>query len=487
MTLTVKLSIISNTGARCGIKAARRLYVKSMRNFLPEFHITGERGWINDPNGLIVFGGEYHVFFQYHPHSVKWGPMYWGHVKSRDLTHWERLPIALSPDENEDGCFSGSAIAWRDKLWLLYTGCKENDGKETVRQLQCLASSDDGVNFVKHGVVIGEDDLPKEYSPSDFRDPKVFESNGAFYCVVAARRRDGRGRILLFKSQDLFKWEFVRDVLGKDSGGIMTECPDYRDDIGLLVYSEQNQPASGKTHLNLHSTFARVGRLTSGGFESSGESEIVDYGFDFYAPQTFCGAPVMIGWLNMWERTNPSEKFGFSGQLSVPRKIEVRGGGLYQTPIFERKLVRTESTFKTLDDKLLCGSIKLEIEDLKALDIKLRKDDYGYASFSLVGDEWIFDRSKAGDFITGAETDEDSRAGIRRMPFVKRKRTEIEIVSDLYSVEIFVDGKALSSTLYPSLNADGLKINIDCGFVQYNRYDVAKDGRLMAQTLASCE
>ena len=109
------------------------------QKLLPVFHITGGEGWINDPNGLVEFHGEYHVFFQYYPHDCKWGPMHWGHVKSRDLTHWERLPIALYPDENEDGCFSGSAVVWEGKLWLLYTGLNQNKGGETVRQQQCLA------------------------------------------------------------------------------------------------------------------------------------------------------------------------------------------------------------------------------------------------------------------------------------------------------------------------------------------------------------
>ncbi len=445
-----------------------------MNNYLPEFHITGEQGWINDPNGLVVYNDEYHVFFQYHPHGVKWGPMYWGHVKSRDLTHWERLPIALCPDENEDGCFSGSAIVWRDKMWLMYTGYKENDGRETVRQLQCLASSDDGVHFTKHGIVIGENDLPEDYCPWDFRDPKLYERDGVFYCVVAAKKRNGRGRILLFKSHDLFKWKFELDLLGRDSGGIMTECPDYRHDLGLLLYSEQNQPADGKKHLNIHSTFARFGRLSPKGFLHGEDSEIVDYGFDFYAPQTFCGASVMIGWLNMWERTNPSEKFGFSGQLSVPRKIEIRDGGLYQTPIFSRRLVREERAFKTLDDRLLSGSVKLSAENLRAFDIKLRKYGGEYISFSLCGDEWIFDRSKAGEPIVGAETDDDSKAGIRRMPLIKKKTSEIEIVSDRYSVEIFVDGKSLSSAVYSEPEADGLHLEIDCDGVTYRRYDVAE-------------
>ena len=96
----------------------------------PTFHITGGDGWINDPNGLVVFRGRYHVFFQYHPYSTEWGPMHWGHVVSDDLMHWQRLPIALTPggDGDADGCFSGSAVVYNDKLYLMYTGFTKNAG-----------------------------------------------------------------------------------------------------------------------------------------------------------------------------------------------------------------------------------------------------------------------------------------------------------------------------------------------------------------------
>ena len=78
----------------------------------PAFHATPTIGWMNDPNGFSVYKGEYHLFYQYHPYSVEWGPMHWGHLKSKDLIRWERLPAALAPDEEYDasGCFSGGAV-----------------------------------------------------------------------------------------------------------------------------------------------------------------------------------------------------------------------------------------------------------------------------------------------------------------------------------------------------------------------------------------
>ena len=93
----------------------------------PRFHVTGGIGWINDPNGFSRYQGEYHLFYQYYPYDVKWGPMHWGHVKTRDFVRWERLPAALAPDMpyDKDGCFSGGAIELPDgRHLLIYTGVR---------------------------------------------------------------------------------------------------------------------------------------------------------------------------------------------------------------------------------------------------------------------------------------------------------------------------------------------------------------------------
>ena len=158
-------------------------------NYRPLFHINGGKGWINDPNGLIKFKGLYHVFFQYYPHATNWGPMHWGHRVSKDLIHWDELPTALYPKtfSNEDGCFSGTAIVHDDVLYLVYTGFYENGGGENIRQVQCIASSKDGITFEKHGIIIDDTKLPAFINPCDFRDPKVWKENDSFYMLVAAR------------------------------------------------------------------------------------------------------------------------------------------------------------------------------------------------------------------------------------------------------------------------------------------------------------
>lgn len=447
----------------------------SDKNLRPAFHITGETGWINDPNGLVIFKNHYHVFYQYHPYGTEWGPMHWGHVVSDDLTHWEYLPIALTPDKeyDADGCFSGSAIVWRDRMWLIYTGFTESNGGEEARQVQCLASSEDGVNFIKHGIVIGSDKLPEGYALCDFRDPKVWQQYGEFWCAVAARKYGGRGRILLYCSNDLFEWEFVGDITEQDSKGIMTECPDYREDIGLLTVCEQHQPPEGHIHLNEHTTHWYTGRIdySMGKFESC-KSGICDYGFDFYAPQSFCDTPIMIGWLAMWDRNFPSDKYGFAGMLTVPRKLEVRNGELWQTPVIKSSEVINKAVDGTFVDSVKIGVVKIKTKNLKDLTLYLRKKGNTYTKFYLNGNEWVFDRSHSGEKIEGTERDTDSLAGIRRMPFENCVDTEITVVLDKFSVEIFVNGKALSSTIYPEIDADGLELSVKADECVYLRSEV---------------
>lgn len=443
----------------------------------PKFHITGGEGWINDPNGLVLFGGRYHAFFQYHPYSNQWGPMHWGHVVSDDLTHWQPLPIALVPgDEGDrDGCFSGSAIVHDGKLWLLYTGATIRRPYEATggdRQVQCLASSVDGIHFEKHGVVIGEDILPHDYSIADFRDPQVWRSGNRFWCVVGARKKEGKGRVLLFSSENLFDWRFEADIL-RESRGTMYECPNFSERLGVLTVSEQYQPAEGKVHLNLHTTRYFVGNIDYDKLSFNATSEgICDYGFDFYAPQFFDGEDIAIGWLNMWERDNPTSELGFAGMLTVPRRLYVEDGELKQQPILCVRKQFEREVHGSVEDNIKVGMIKICAENLTSLKLEMRKDASGAATLTFDGARWLFDRSKCGRPISGSETDEDSLAGIRSMPCDGNAHTELLVVFDEFSIEIFANGRALSSTVYPSPTADGLLLSLTADSATYSHFAV---------------
>lgn len=430
----------------------------------PIFHITGEKGWINDPNGVVKFKNQYHVFFQSHPYSCEWGPMHWGHVVSDDLKTFRYLPNALTPGDefDKDGCFSGSSLVKDGVLYIAYTGFINNENPDGIKQIQCLASSEDGIHFKKHGAIITGDDLPDGYKKCDFRDPKLVYKDGFYYLFAVAKKVSGGGAIVLYKSKDLKKWKFVSDVLPHESEGKMLECVDYHEDLGLLLYSEQDFPSESKHCLNVHSCEYEVGKLDKNyKFISKEGKKLLDYGFDFYASQITDEDHILFAWMNMWGRNNPSSKYGFAGMLTTPRKVEVVDGLLLQTPIFPGNLRKTVEVKGTYSGHLEVGALELEVKNLKSLSINLREGKDEVTKFYLKDSEFYFDRSKSGETITGEEKDELSLLGIRKMPYLKKEKDKICIVLDKYSVEIFVNGISMSNIVYPKENSDVFTINID--------------------------
>ena len=195
----------------------------------PTFHVASPGGWINDPNGLCHYNGRWHAFFQLHPFGTQWGPMHWGHASSADLAHWRPEPVALAPslEAERAGVYSGSALIGPDGLlYAFYTahrwrnGVNEDDGNLEV---QCLATSADGIRFEKRGVVVGNPEGLR-----DFRDPKVWRQGDAWLMVVGRRSPDGRGEIVLHRSEDLLSWR-PAGVLYRhpDPSVYMLECPDF--------------------------------------------------------------------------------------------------------------------------------------------------------------------------------------------------------------------------------------------------------------------
>ena len=442
-------------------------------NNKPIYHITGEKGWINDPNGVIKFKGHYHIFYQHHPYSCEWGPMHWGHVISDDLIHWSYLPNALTPGDefDKDGCFSGSCFIYDDKLYIVYTGFIFNEDNEKIIQQQCLAYSEDGINFTKLGLIIGKDNLPNGYASNDFRDPLVYIDNDTFIMLVAIRKIDGRGNILKYISKDLKKWDFVNEILLNDSDGIMIECPDYVKDLGVLIHCEQFQKVDGYLHHNIHSNFYDIGEFNVDDKFISKYQGMIDYGFDFYAPQVILGDNILIAWMDMWDRNHPSSQYGFAGSLTIPRYIDVRDDRLYQTPVLPKNIKSLDIINNKYIEHVKVGFYKLECEDLKELHLSIRKGNKHVTTFDLKDDEWLFNRLNSGISIQGNEKDNDSLNGIRRMPYDHNNRQEIYLVLDLYSVEIFVNGMSLTSLIYPDMDDDLLEINVLANHINLHKYE----------------
>lgn len=295
-----------------------------------KYHFEPQKGWINDPNGLVFFKGRYHAFFQHNPHSIHWDKMHWGHAVSDDLINWEELPIALYPDkpyENSGGCFSGSAVVKDGRLYLFYTSVSDSLG-----QTQSLAYTDDGVTFTKYegNPIISENPFGREYN-TDFRDPKVSLIDGKYYMVVGTGI-NGEGKVLLFTSADLISWEYSGFLFDAKEYTTVVECPDFfkLDDKYVLMFSRLGTFNKGVTFV--------LGDFDGKTFTAE-SVQFPESGPHFYAPQTFSDGKrrIIIGWLHYsWDTKTDADEISI-GAFTIPREITIKDGTLKMYPIKEAR------------------------------------------------------------------------------------------------------------------------------------------------------
>jgi fructan beta-fructosidase len=254
------------------IKGSENLYQEKYR---PQFHFSSRRGWNNDPNGLVYYKGEYHLFYQHNPYGWKWGNMHWGHAVSRDLVHWEELPIALYPHKFGDWCFSGSAVVDMNNTAGFKTGDEDvlvAAYTSTGRGESIAYSNDCGRTFTDY-----------EGNPvvkHRGRDPKViwYEPGNHWVMAVYDELDDSRG-IAFYTSTDLKQWERESRIDG------YYECPEIFE-----------LPVDGDKNNKKWVVYAADGGYAIGAFDGkvftteSGKHRF-NYGNCFYASQTFNNIP----------------------------------------------------------------------------------------------------------------------------------------------------------------------------------------------------
>ncbi|MFX3618664.1 MAG: glycoside hydrolase family 32 protein [Sporolactobacillus sp.] len=318
------------------------------------YHIMPDSGWINDPNGFSFFKGYYHLFYQHYPYKAEWGPMHWGHARSKDLVHWETFPIALFPGdpEDKDGCFSGSAVVFHEKLYLIYTGHHYADKNDPDHfwENQNLAYSSDGIHFEKYegNPIIS---APPADNTQHFRDPKVWQEDDHFNLVLGSQGENGLGRLLLYRSNDLKSWDYMGPLAQSRSlkeEGFMWECPDFFTFNGkdILLISPQGIQSTQTRFKNLYQTGYFIGHYHDkiNQFDHGTFREL-DSGHDFYATQTMIapdGRRILIGWMAMWESQMPEKEDGWAGALTFPREITLRNNHIYMFPVRELRYLRKE-------------------------------------------------------------------------------------------------------------------------------------------------
>jgi beta-fructofuranosidase len=465
------------------IDKANRFVLENKEKVNPEYrlnyHFMGEYGWINDPNGFTQFGGEYHLFHQHNPYEPVWGRMHWGHAVSKDLVKWRYLPIALAPDcpYDQDGCFSGSALEIRNKLYLMYTGFaltgpnKKND----YRQTQCLAYSEDGRVFkkIKSNPVIGVDLIPDEANKRDFRDPRLIQLDEYYYAFIGSEDRLGNGQVLLYKTKDLLNWQFVSVAARSDGNmGNTWECPDFfhLENHDYLLVCPQLMQARGNDFQNLHSSLYFVGQMNFGnGTFNATESYPLDHGFDFYAPQTLLdkqGRRILIAWMNMWGTAETTQTLGhnWAGAMTLPREIISKEGRLYFKPVREIETYRQERF--TLRDFTFCGEKVLETKgdcyELQVSFVAREAEEFGLKVRVSTKEETVISYDSAEQVLrfnrdqSGLGPQGERRTGISLIS----GKLKLRIFVDKSSVEIFINEgeKVMTGRIYPRQDAIGIKL-----------------------------
>jgi fructan beta-fructosidase len=443
--------------------------------FRSAYHFSPPYGWTNDPNGMVYYAGEYHLFYQHNPQGVKWGNMSWGHAVSTDLVHWGHLPVALFPDSLGD-IFSGSAVVDENNTAGFQQGSEKTllafytYNKEGYGQTQALAySNDKGRTWTKYAQ---NPVLRPDSGKPDFRDPKVFwyAAENKWVMVLAV------GSVVEFYSSKNAKDWTYESTFGNSYGNHdgVWECPDLfyiplsggqRGAWILLVNNSRNDENSGRAS----ATQYFVGNFDGKTFtsESPAQNEPanwLDRGNEHYALVTWSNAPgnrkIGIAWMNNWEYANEIPGKNFRGTMSIPRELTLaHENGRYllkNYPVKEIESLRVEKTefsnIQITDNRVtknlppsgayeLLMNIEKQSAQKFGFTLKNSKDEKAIIAFDFKNNQFSVDKTKSG--ITDFS---DKFPAITIASIVAKNEYQLRILVDRCSIEAFLDGGEVSMT-----------------------------------------
>jgi fructan beta-fructosidase len=453
-------ALVAALGAGCFQQQADKSMVSDLvgdEPFRPQFHFTPSENWMNDPNGMVYYDGEYHLFFQYFPEGTEWGPMHWGHAISTDLVHWEEQDIKLYPDDL-GYIFSGSAVADHHNTSGFKTGEETplvaifTHHHDEKGQVQSLAySNDKGRTWHKYE---GNPVLPNP-GIADFRDPKVswHEPSGKWIMALAVK-----DVIHLYSSTDLKDWSFESEF-GKGIGakGGVWECPDLFELEGedgrskwvMFISINPGAPNGGS------GTQYFTGNFDGITFTPDHQKEKwLDWGTDNYAGVTWANVPeedgrtLFIGWMSNWTyaTVTPTERYRSAMTLARELKLVMDGEEdiVASLPVseFYEKLEEIKSGEKLNRTVELPGKKGFV---LSLTDVSIDKNETFRLSneigeeivlkFDNVSQKISLDRTKSGKVDFHKEF-----ASIQEMPLRnKLNKINMDIVVDASSVEVFIN------------------------------------------------
>lgn len=433
--------------------------------YRPAYHFTPPAQWMNDPNGMVYFEGEYHLFYQHFPDSNVWGPMHWGHAVSENMITWEHLPIALYPD-SLGYIFSGSAVIdWQNTSGF---GTRDNppmvaiytyhdpvgaDARRIDFQTQGIAYSlDKGRSWTKYQ----QNPILDNPGIIDFRDPKVSWNEEFQQWTMILAVKD---HVNIYSSPDLKEWK-LESEFGQSIGahGGVWECPD------LFPLTDENETEKWVMLVSINPGGPQGGSATQyfvGDFDGSvftpGDSTIrwVDYGADNYAGVTWSDVPesdgrrLFLGWMSNWQYAVAVPTDNWRSAMTLPRELKLLT--INDQPVLQsvpvEELGEHFETSSSIDSggQLESAAYKLELSNIpeSGLELIFENNIAEKLTISLSKDELLIDRTSSGlsDF-------NDLFASVHKAPLPDVEIEKLQIFMDKSSIEVFVnDGLVVMTDL----------------------------------------
>lgn len=464
------MSALTNDLKKLTAAAEKRAAAEGV--FRQKFHLMPPTGWLNDPNGLCQSDGVFHAFFQYSPFDPEGGAKLWGHYTSRNMIDWEYKGVPLYPDQPFDcsGVYSGCAYLEDGQMYLYYTGNVKLEDRDdydyvnTGREANTvLVTSPDGKQFSRKRLLMRNSDYPSDLT-LHVRDPKVWKEDGVYYMLQGARTKDDVGQGILFRSDDKISWSFAGRVETKEKFGYMWECPDYFETDGVKVFSASVQGLDGEEWKD-RNVYQSGYFLVDGdilGEYSLSDYRLWDYGFDYYAPQSFeaeDGRRILIGWMGMPdcdEYTNLTIREGWQHCFTFPREVFVRDGIVCQRPV--RELDERKRPAAAAE-----GTLERDGDQAYEADITgIRNNSFR----AVVGEELVLEYRDGRFEMRFEDQAKDAVSGGRSLRYRRMEELRsVKILADVSSVEVFINGGeyVFSTRYYPKkyrfcVEAEGAEI-----------------------------
>ena len=444
----------------------------------PQIHFSPLQKWMNDPNGMVFYNHQYHLFYQDYPDSTIWGPMHWGHATSKDLVHWKHHPIALYPD-SLGYIFSGSAVVDYNNtsgfgkngeiplvaIFTQHNSKAQKEGKIDFQNQSIAYSLDDGMTWTKYS----DNPVLKNPGIMDFRDPKVMWYEREKKWIMTLATYD---RVTFFSSKDLKGWT-KESEFGKEVGahGGVWECPDlftlnYQNKKIWILLVSINPGGPNKGSATQYFTGEFDGKKF---IPLQTDTRWIDYGPDDYAGVTWFNTSerkIFLGWMSNWQYATrvPTEKW--RSAMTIPRDLGLEKIGdkyfITSQPVHEMSVIddrRAELKKITTSNKEIAkwagklsgpARLRLASDKIESFSITLSSEigEQIVVGYDKAANNYYIDRTNSGKVSF-----EKGFAGIHTVPRLSDKAGfDMVLVIDNASIELFADNglSVMTEVFFPN-------------------------------------